>query len=99
MACPGTRFRESPCGCQGSQIVVKLLGGLGGEVVEVLVRPFGVEPVDPVQGVDLDVLDVAPGALPTDELVLVVCPNLYEVARGGSQRVRQRLEAAQQWQS
>jgi hypothetical protein len=50
--------------------VVKLLGGLGGEVLEVLVWTLGVEPVDPVQSADLDVLDVAPRTLAADKLFL-----------------------------
>ena len=41
-------------------IVVELLGGVGGEVVEVLVRAFGVEPLHPFGGAQLDVVDVAP---------------------------------------
>jgi len=41
--------------------VVMLLDGLGGEVVEVLVGAFGVEPGDPPGGAELDVVDVAPG--------------------------------------
>ena len=51
-------------------IVVELLGGFGGEVVEVLVRAFGVEPHDPFRGRQLDLVDVAPRALPADEFVL-----------------------------
>ena len=51
-------------------IVVKLLDGLGCEVVEVLVGAFGVEPGDPFGGAEFDVVDVAPGALPVDQLVL-----------------------------
>jgi hypothetical protein len=51
-------------------IVVKLLGGRGCEVVEGLVGPLGVEPVDPVQGLDLDLVDVAPRALAVDQLGL-----------------------------
>ena len=43
-------------------IVVELFDGLGGEVVEVLVRAFGVEPLHPFGGAQLDVVDVAPGA-------------------------------------
>ena len=50
--------------------VVQLLDGFGGEVVEVFVGSFGVEPVDPVGGFELDVVDVAPGALAADQLVL-----------------------------
>ena len=66
-------------------IVVELLGGFGGEVVEVLVRAFGVEPHDPFRGRQLDLVDVAPRALPADEFVL-------ERADGGfGQRVIQRL--------
>lgn len=49
---------------------MELLGGFGGEVVEVLVRAFGVEPDDPFGGRQLDLVDVAPGALPADKFVL-----------------------------
>ena len=66
-------------------IVMELLGGLGGEVVEVLVGTFGVGPDDPFGGGDLDLVDVAPGALPADEFVL-------ERPDGGlGQRVVQRV--------
>jgi hypothetical protein len=41
-----------------------------GEVVEVLMGPFGVEPHHPFGGGDFDMVDVAPGALSTDEFVL-----------------------------
>ena len=42
---PETAFVGSPCLWWGAfVIVVELLDGLGGEVVEVLVRPLGVEP-------------------------------------------------------
>ena len=51
-------------------IVVELLGGFGGEVVEVFVGPLGVEPDDPFGGGDLDVVDIALGALAADEFVL-----------------------------
>ena len=51
-------------------IVVEFLDGLGGEVVEVLVGAFGVEPHHPFGGRQLDLVDVAPGALPADEFVL-----------------------------
>lgn len=51
-------------------IVVELLGGRGCEVVEALVGSLGVEPVDPVQRLDLDVVDVAPRALLVDEFGL-----------------------------
>ena len=51
-------------------IVVELFDGLGGEVVEVLVRAFGVESLHPFGGAQLDVVNVAPGALPADEFVL-----------------------------
>lgn len=50
--------------------VVQLFRGHRGEVVEVLVGPLVVEPVDPVEGLDLDVVDVAPRALTADEFVL-----------------------------
>ena len=47
-------------------IVMELLGGVGGEVVEKLVEPLGVEPHDPLGGRQLDLVDVAPGSLPPD---------------------------------
>ena len=50
-------------------IVVELLGGFGGEVVEVLVRAFGVEPKHPFSGGQLDLVDVTPRSLPADEFV------------------------------
>ena len=50
-------------------IVVELLGGLGGEVVEILVRAFGVEPHHPLGGGQLDLVDVTPRALPADDFV------------------------------
>jgi hypothetical protein len=45
-----------------------------GHVAEVAVEAFGVEPVDPSERRELDVLDAAPGALsgPADGLGLVV---------------------------
>jgi hypothetical protein len=49
---------------------VQLFCGHGGEVVEVLVRPLVAEPVDPVEGLNLDVVDVAPRALATDQFIL-----------------------------
>jgi hypothetical protein len=52
-----------------SVLVVELLDGLGGEVVEVLVRAFGVEPHHPFGGRNLDLVDVAPRSLPADEFV------------------------------
>ena len=51
-------------------IVVEVLDGFGGEVVEVLVRSLGVEPHHPLGGGQLDLVDVAPGALPADDFVL-----------------------------
>jgi hypothetical protein len=51
--------------------VVNFLGLDGCQVVDGLVGAHGVEPVDPVQGLDLDVLDVAPGALGPNQLGLV----------------------------
>lgn len=51
-------------------IVVELLGGFGGEVVEVLVGPFGVEPHHPFSRGDLGLVDVAPGDFPADEFAL-----------------------------
>ena len=50
---------------------VEFLGVGGGEVVEVVVGTLGVVPVDPEHGLGLDVVDVAPGAEPADELGLV----------------------------
>ena len=50
---------------------MEFLGVCRGEVVEVVVGALGVVPVDPEQGLGLDVLDVAPGAEPADELGLV----------------------------
>ena len=49
---------------------MEFLDGLGGEVVEVLVRAFGVEPEHPFGGGEFDVVDVAPRALPADQFVL-----------------------------
>jgi hypothetical protein len=49
---------------------MELLGGLGGEVVEVLMGAFGVEPHHPFSRGGLDLVDVAPGSLPADEFVL-----------------------------
>ena len=46
---------------------MKFLGGDGGQVVDRLVGSFVVEPVGVVQGLELDVLDVAPGSLGADE--------------------------------
>ncbi len=40
-------------------------------VVECPVEPFGVEPVNPLQGGQLDLVDVAPRSPPADELGLV----------------------------
>ena len=54
----------------GSVSVVELFGLDRGQVVDGLVRAFGVEPVRPVQGLDLDVLTVLPW-LTVDELALV----------------------------
>ena len=68
---PETGCVESPCFWWGaSVIVVEFLDGLGGEVVEVLVRAFGVEPLHPFGGAEFDLVDVAPRALPADEFVL-----------------------------
>jgi len=49
---------------------MQFLDGLGGEVVEVLVRAFGVEPLDPFGSAEFDVVNVAPWAVPADEFVL-----------------------------
>ena len=51
-------------------IVVELLSGRGAKSLR-LVGPLGVEPVDPVQGFDLEVVDIAPWPLAADELGLV----------------------------
>ena len=51
-------------------IVMEFLDGLGGEVVEVFMRAFGVEPHHPFGSREFDLIDVAPGALPADEFVL-----------------------------
>jgi hypothetical protein len=53
--------------------------------VEVLVGAFGVEPGDPLGGAEFDVVDVAPGALAADELVL------ERPDRGLGQRVIERI--------
>lgn len=42
-------------------IVVEFLDGLRGEVAEVLVKLLGVEPDNPFGGVELALVDVAPG--------------------------------------
>ena len=66
-ASPETGCVESPRFWSGVfVIVVEFLDGLGGEVVEVLVGAFGVEPEHPFGGADLDVVDMAPGALAAD---------------------------------
>ena len=49
---------------------MKLFGGAGCEVGEGLEGSLGAEPVDPVHGLDLDVVDVAPRALSVDEFGL-----------------------------
>jgi hypothetical protein len=51
-------------------MVVERLDGLGSEVVEVLVGASGVEPDHPFGGRQLDLVDVAPRALPADKFVL-----------------------------
>ena len=43
----------------------------GCEVVDGFVGSVVVEPVDPVQGLDLDVFDVSPGPVGSDQLGLV----------------------------
>ena len=50
---------------------MKLLHGSRCHVVDRFVEAFVVEPVDPVQGLDLDVLDVAPGPFGADQFGLV----------------------------
>jgi hypothetical protein len=62
-------------------IVVKLLRGGRGQVVEVLVGTDGVEEVDPLECGDLDGVDVAPGAVAVDLL------GLERADRGLGQRV------------
>lgn len=54
----------------GSSVVVVLELG-GWDVAELAVESAVVEPVDPGEGLQLDVLRVAPGAPPADELGLV----------------------------
>ncbi len=49
---------------------MKFFGGDGREVVEGFVGALVVEPGDPVEGLELDVLDAAPGAFGADELCL-----------------------------
>ena len=49
---------------------MKFLGCHWGEVVEGFVGSLVVEPVGVVQGLELDVLDAAPGALGSDEFGL-----------------------------
>jgi hypothetical protein len=41
------------------------------EVVDTLVEMFGVEPVDPLEGLSLDVLDVIPRSVDSGQLGLV----------------------------
>jgi hypothetical protein len=55
----------------GSVSVVSLLGLDGGQVLDRLVGPLGVEPVDPVQGGCLDVVYAFPRAVGVDEFGLV----------------------------
>ncbi len=51
---PETASVESPRHCWGASVIVmELLGGFGGEVVEVLVRAFSVETHHPFGGSDL----------------------------------------------
>lgn len=84
---PETGCFESPRFRWGTSVIVmEFLDGLGGEVVEVLVRALGVEPRHPFRGGDFDLVDVAPRSLPADEFVL-------ERPDGGlSQRVIQRRQ-------
>lgn len=57
---PETALFESPRPDWGATvIVVELLGGFGGAVVEVVVGVFGVELHHPFSGGDLEVVDVA----------------------------------------
>jgi hypothetical protein len=55
----------------GSVSVVSLFGLDRGQVLYRLVRPLGVEPVDPVQSCCLDVLKAFPGAVGVDQFGLV----------------------------
>lgn len=53
------------------------------QVVDGFVRALGVKPGDPVQGLDLDLLDVAPGPVGSDELGLWPPPDSAAVRRSG----------------
>ena len=52
----------------GSVTVVDLLGLDGGEVVDGLVGSFVVEPVDPIQDGDFELVTVTPGAVGMEQL-------------------------------
>ena len=59
-------------GFEAGVLTVVVLFVLGGwDVSAGAVQPAGVEPVDPFQGGELDVVDAAPGPAPTDQLGLV----------------------------
>jgi len=59
----------------GSVTVVQLLDLHRGEIVDGFVGSFGVEPIDPLESCCLDVVAVAPWAVPVDQLGLEQ-PNL-----------------------
>ena len=68
---PEAWFGVSPGGGEGLAVsVVKLLCDRRGQVLEELVRSDRVEEVDPLEGGDLDMSGVAPGAVPVDLLGL-----------------------------
>lgn len=58
-------------GQTASCIVVKLFDERWCQVIDRLVRALGVEPVNPFESVDLDVIAVAPRAVGIDQLGLV----------------------------
>jgi protein-S-isoprenylcysteine O-methyltransferase Ste14 len=70
--CPGTRFLVSSGLFEGgSETVVQLLDGHGGEVVDRLVGALSVVPVHPFQGGGFDLVQVSPWPFRLDELGLV----------------------------
>ena len=78
-------------GLLGSVVRCLVLGGR--HVVEVAVQPLGVEPVDPTEGRELDVVDGAPWSLvgAADQLRLVervrrLCQGVVERLSGQSAR-------------
>lgn len=69
---PEARFRVSSGLDELASCSVVGVFGLGrGQVLDALVGPLGVEPVDVVQGLQFHVLEPAPGPLRFDELSLV----------------------------